>query len=332
MELTLANHSSFPRIGDTANLQVLRRTIGQFEKGQKNQADLRAAEDRMTELALEEQIQAGLDVVTDGQIRWYDAISHLAGKLAGARINGLLRFFDTNCYFRQPVVEARLERRGVMTVEEFEFARKKSSRPLKAVLTGPLTLARHSIVSNGASAGGSVSRKLVDEYTAALADEVAALAAARAPLIQIDEPVLLQHPEDLDLARASLEMFSARKGGAQLALAVYFGDPRPIYERLQALAVDMLVLDFTYSPKLAEHVAASSSDKILALGLVDGRNTKLESAEAVARQVEAIAKGTGAARLHLTTSCGLEYLPRDRAVRKLKLLKQIKDTLTGSAR
>ena len=51
MELILSNHSSFPRIGDHADLQVLRKTIGQFEKGQKNQADLRAAEDRMTDLA-----------------------------------------------------------------------------------------------------------------------------------------------------------------------------------------------------------------------------------------------------------------------------------------
>ncbi len=332
MELILANHSSFPRIGDSADLQILRRTIGQFEKGQKNQGDLRAAEDRMTEVALEEQIGAGLDLVTDGQIRWYDAISHLAGKLAGARINGLLRFFDTNCYFRQPVVEARLERKGPMVVEDFQFAQKKSSRPLKAVLTGPLTLARHSIAANGASSSGTLSHKLVEEYTAALVREVEALAPAGAPVIQIDEPVLLQHREDVEVARTSLEALAARKGGAQLALAVYFGDPRPIYDRLLTLPVDMLVLDFTYSPKLVDHVAQNPSDKLLALGFVDGRNTKLEAADAVARQVERIAKGTGAARLHLTTSSGLEYLPRDRAVLKLKLLKGIKDRLTGSAR
>ena len=94
----------------------------------------------------------------------------------------------------------------------------------------------------------------------------------------------------------------------------------------------MLVLDFTYSPGLVERVAASPSDKILALGLVDGRNTKLEAPETVARQVERIARGTGAERLHLTTSSGLEYLPRDRAVMKLKLLERIKDTLTRSTR
>jgi 5-methyltetrahydropteroyltriglutamate--homocysteine methyltransferase len=332
MELTLSNHSSFPRIGDSAELQLLRRTIGQFEKGQKGQADLRAAEDRMVELALEEQGDAGLDLVTDGLIRWYDPISHLAGKLAGARINGLLRFFDTNCYFRQPIIEARLERTRPLVVEEFEFARRKSSRPVKAVLTGPLTLARHSIVGNGTAAGGAVARKLVEEFTEALAVEVGALAAAGAPLIQIEEPVLLRHPEDLPFARQCLETFSGRKGAAQLALAVYFGDPAPIYDRLQALPVDMLVLDFTYSPALVGRAAASRSDKTLGLGLVDGRNTKLERPETVAHAVERIARGAGAGRIHLTTSCGLEYLPRDRASLKLKLLARIKDTLTRSTR
>ena len=332
MELILANHSSFPRIGDSADLQLLRRTIGQFEKGQKGPADLRAAEDRMVELALQEQAEAGLDLVTDGLIRWYDPISHLAGKLAGARINGLLRFFDTNCYFRQPVIEARLERNGPLVVEEFEFARRKTSRPLKAVLTGPLTLARHSIVGNGAEAGGAVVQKLVEEYAEALALEVRALAAAGAPLIQIEEPVLLRHPEDLPLARQCLETFSARKGAAQLALAVCFGDPGPVYDRLQALPVDMLVLDFTYSRGLADRVAASCSDKILGLGLVDGRNSKLERPETVAGEVERIARGARAGRIHLTTSSGLEYLPRDRAVLKLKLLTRIKDSLMRNAR
>ncbi len=332
MELILANHSSFPRIGDTADLQLLRRTIGQFEKGQKGQADLRAAEDRMVELALQEQAKAGLDLVTDGLIRWYDPISHLAGKLSGARINGLLRFFDTNCYFRQPVIEAKLERNRPLVLEEFEFARRTSSRPVKAVLTGPLTLARHSIVGNGAEGGGAVVQKLVEEFTEALALEVRALAAAGAPLIQIEEPVLLRHPEDLPLARRCLEAFSERKGAAQLALAVYFGDAGTIYDRLQALPVDMLVLDFTYSLGLADRVASSPSDKILGLGLVDGRNTKLERPETVAREVERIARGARAGRIHLTTSSGLDYLPRDRALLKLKLLARIKETLTRSAR
>jgi methionine synthase II (cobalamin-independent) len=82
MQLTLCNHSSYPRIGDDAQHQLLRRTIAQRDKGQKTDEDVRAAEDRMTELALEEQAEAGLDLVTDGQIRWYDPISPESGSTA----------------------------------------------------------------------------------------------------------------------------------------------------------------------------------------------------------------------------------------------------------
>src|SRR5690348_4701236 len=173
MELILSNHSSYPRIGDTAEEQLLRRTIAQAEKGEKTDVGLRAAEDTMTELALREQIDAGLDVVTDGLIRWYDPISHLAGKLAGVRIAGLLRFFDTNFYFRQPAVHARIERTGPLVVNEFLFAQRKSSRPVKPVLTGPYTLARLSIEeqnrTNGGSGGAATGfNRLLDGYITAL--------------------------------------------------------------------------------------------------------------------------------------------------------------------
>ena len=104
MRLLTASAGSYPRIGKTPDLQLLRQTITQREGGKKTDADLKAAEDALTGAAIVEQAGAGLDLVTDGQIRWYDPISHLAGKLENVTINGLLRFFDTNFYFRQPVV------------------------------------------------------------------------------------------------------------------------------------------------------------------------------------------------------------------------------------
>jgi 5-methyltetrahydropteroyltriglutamate--homocysteine methyltransferase len=342
MELILANHSSYPRVGDGAEEQLLRRTIGQREKGEKTDRDLRAAEDRLTELALGEQIAAGLDVVTDGLVRWYDPISHLAGKLAGVRIGGLLRFFDTNFYFRQPAVHARIERTKPLVVEEFLFARSKSSRPVKAVLTGPYTLARLSIEEPGRTNGGSSgpaarrtagpatgSDRLLEAYTAALAEEVAALAQAGAKLIQVDEPAVLKHPEDFHQLERSLAALAARKGEAELTLALYFGDAAPLYEKLQTLPVDVLSLDFTYSSALPARVAGGSARR-LALGLVDGRNTRLEDADAVARQLERMARGAGMTHAYLTPSCGLEYLPRDRAQMKLRGLMTIKRAFLGS--
>jgi 5-methyltetrahydropteroyltriglutamate--homocysteine methyltransferase len=327
MELILAHHSSYPRIGDSGDYQLLRRTIAQWEKGEKTDADLHAAQDRMTELALGDQIEAGLEIVTDGQVRWYDAISHLAGKLQGVRIAGLLRFFDTNTYFRQPVIHGEIERTTPLVVGDLQFAKAKSSRPVKPVLTGPVTLARHSIAADGQ--GGF--ERLVEGYTAAFASEVADLAAAGANLIQIDEPSLLKHPEDLPQAERSLKALSAAKGSSQLMLAVYFGDAAPFYDKLQALPVDALGLDFTYSPGLVEIVSARGSAKALALGLVDGRNTRLENPPTVAGQLEKIGRRLGSARAWLSPSCGFEYLPRDRAQLKLRHLRTIRQEFLGGA-
>jgi 5-methyltetrahydropteroyltriglutamate--homocysteine methyltransferase len=328
MELKLANHSSYPRIGDSAEGQLLRRTIAQWEKGEKTDAELRAAEDRMTELAIEVQAAADLDVVTDGQIRWYDSVSHLAGKLKGVRINGLLRFFDTNTYFRQPVVTGRLERGAPLTVDDYRFARQKTARPVKPVLTGPYTLARLSVIQAGA---GRTFESMLDGYTQALAEEVAALAAAGAAIIQIEEPYLLKVPADIAIFSQVITTLARHKGSAKLALALYFGDVAPLYDKLQTFPVDELVLDFTYSPRLVETIASSGSAKALGVGVMDGRNTRLENPETIARQIEEILKGMRSAEATLMPSCGLEYLPRDRAQLKLKHLSTLRNTLNGKA-
>jgi 5-methyltetrahydropteroyltriglutamate--homocysteine methyltransferase len=95
------------------------------------------------------------------------------------------------------------------------------------------------------------------------------------------------------------------------------------------LPVDVLNLDFTYSPRLADVVATGGAAKTLALGLIDGRNTRLEDPASVTRQLERIASSLSSARAYLNPSCGLEYLPRDRAHLKLKHLATIRKTFLG---
>ncbi len=315
MELISAHVGSYPRIGGTKELQLHRRTIAQWERKEKTDQDLRAAEDTLTEWALKEQQEAGVGLATDGLIRWYDPISHLAGKLEGTKINGLLRFFDTNCYFRQPVIEGPVKRTGPLVVNEFEFARKNSSLPIKPVLTGPYTLAKLSIINTGASVAG-----LAEQYAAALADEVEALVKAGAEVIQVDEPALLKAGEEYAVAEAGLKQLAAKKGKARLVLHTYFGDAAPLYDKLQALPVDVLSFDFTYSPKLVDVIASAGSEKALGFGLLDGRNTKLEDVGALVGALRKMAPKVKGSPSYLTLSCGLEFLPRDRAFGKLKLL------------
>lgn len=322
MELLTANHSSYPRVGAGANEQVLRRTIAQRDRGEKTNEDVRAAENELVLLALRDQERAGIDIVTDGLIRWDDPISYLTTKLEGTSAGGLLRYFDTNFYFRRPVIHRELERLRPLIVDEIRWAAQRSARPVKAVLTGPFTLAHLSLHEDDTAS-------LILSYAEALSAEVVALAAAGVRLIQIDEPSLLRHLPEFAVARESLALVAAGKGNSELALALYFGDVVPLYARLQELPFDSLVLDFTYSPGLPQLIEAEGSVTSLGFGLLDGRNTRLEDKSRVARQLEGMLKRVSARRNCLTTSCGLEYLPRDRAQAKLRHLTEIKELLVG---
>lgn len=329
MRLLLANHSSYPRVGEAPEQQELRRTYSAWERGEKTADDLKAAEDAAVRAAIEEQVRAGLDLVTDGQVRWYDPISHLAGKLEGIQINGLLRFFDTNFYFRQPVVKSLLQRKNGLILSEFQFARSVSAKPVKPILTGPYTLAKFTLVEHEPYRSLEA---LVKAYADCIAAEMSALAAAGAEVIQLDEPAILAHSTEFSIFSRAIEFLARHKGRARLALYVYFGDPAPLYERLQKLPIDILGLDFTYNPKLVHKIVMGGPSKALGIGLMDGRNTKLEDIPAVVQQVERILPRVHAEACYLNPSCGLEYLPRDKAYAKLERMAAIRAAGKGVIR
>jgi 5-methyltetrahydropteroyltriglutamate--homocysteine methyltransferase len=346
--LYLSSTGSYPRVGDSPDLQILRRTIAALDRGERTTADVVGAENEMTRHAIVEQVKAGLEVVTDGLIRWSDPISHFAGKLDNVSINGLLRYFDTNFYFRQPVMTGTPARRGTFVVNDYSFARnalgqirtphgKAGKLSIKPVLTGPYTLAKFSLFENSENGANRMLASLEARamaYAGALAAEIAALAGAGAELIQVDEPAIIKYPQDWAIFKKALAPLvqardaAAKKGHAvELALYVYFHDCVPLYEKLVELPVDIVGLDFTYSSKLADLIASAGSPKPLGLGLVDSRNTRLEDPEVIARQVERLLPKIEGGRAYLGASSGLEYLPRDRAYAKLELLGKIRAAL-----
>jgi len=320
VEILLTNHGSYPRIGDAPELQRHRRAYVQFERGEINESDFRHVEDEVIAQAIREQAACGLDVVTDGQIRWYDPYSHFARRFEGVEINGLLRYFDTNVYFRQPVIIGPLRRRAPILLPEFEFARSVALKPVKPVLTGPYTLARGSILKGGYR----TVREMTLAYAEVLALEVEDLARAGARWIQVDEPAVLSHPEDVELVREAVGRLAQVKQVAQLILSTFFGDVAPLYQELQTFPVDFLGLDFTYSPKLPRLIQERGTTRGLCLGLVDARNTKLETKDQIFPILDMVLSRIGGI-VHLGPSCGLEFLPRDRAQAKLQNLKALRD-------
>ncbi len=323
MKLLTASAGNYPRIGDSKRLQRLRKAYSDWERGAITPAEFDEVQRSVTAEVIAEQEASGLDVVTDGQIRWYDPISHLAGKMNGVTINGLLRFFDTNFDRRQPIVTGAVSWREPILVEEYRVARRLARKNVKPVLTGPYTLARLSIARSERYKNLS---PLVLDYARALAKEVELLVGAKATLIQIDEPAILGRPADFPILKEALTLMAAAKGNAKLVLATYFGDAAPLYEQFQELPVEVLAFDFSYSPILVKRIVQEGSDKILSLGLINGRNTRIETPKEILPVLRRLAPKSPGKMAYLAPTCGLEYLPRDRARAKLKAMEAIRTT------
>ncbi len=325
MRLLLANHSSYPRVGEGSQAQRLRRAYARRETGQITDEQYEETVRSYVAEVIAEQEDAGLDLVTDGLVHWYDVIAHPASRLDGVRINGLVRFFDTNTYVRQPEVLGRMA--GTFGLaDDYAKAKSAATKGLKAVVTGPYTLARHSILKGN----GDLSQTAT-AYAEAVAAELEALVRAGATFVQIDEPSLLKFPQDAELVRNVLMRALEPKGSLTVSLATYFGDATTIFGELLKMPADMLALDLVYGPRLIETIVHEGSDRPLALGLIDGRNTKLDDTDDVARTLDRVMDTLdkrGVGEVHLQPSCGLEFLPRDRAKRKLERMRDIRDTVT----
>ena len=87
MELLTASTGSYPRIGDRLEQQRHRQAYAKRERGEISDQEFGRVQDEVTRGVIEEQARAGLDVVTDGQVRWYDPISHFARGLEGCESN-----------------------------------------------------------------------------------------------------------------------------------------------------------------------------------------------------------------------------------------------------
>lgn len=307
MKILVANHSSYPPAFGVQH---------DGPTGGESADDVRRA--------IRDQEGAGIDVVTDGQIGWADPVSHLTRRLDGVRLAEPQPFFDSGILFRRPIVEAKLRRRGDLTLGDYERASKISARPIKVVLTGPYTLARCCHVATTAYRHVS---DLAADLSVILAGEVRELARAGARSIQIDEPWILRHSGDIRLLRDLLEPLKVAAGDAtEITLATYFADAEPLYAQLESLPADIIALDLAEG-HLDRVIADTGSGKILALGVTNGRSAAMEDAASLTRQVERILHRYVHDLVYLQPSCGLAGLPRPQARTKLALLSSVRDAL-----
>ncbi len=303
---------SYPKTPNRPRPARLRNAINRFDRGEITEAELREVEDEVTVEVIQEQADAGLDLVTDGQVRWEDEQTYIMRRLDGVSINGLIRWFDTNILYRQPVIEDAVAWTEPITVADYRFAEKHSPKPVKAVLTGPYTLARLSRNDTYESL-----ESLVLDLAAALNREALALQEAGAPLIQFNEPAILQHKEDFPLLRSAFAPLTAGIT-AEKAIYLYFGDLDGIYPQVLDLPVDLVGLDFVTGERNYQLLHRTPFTLKLGAGIIDARNTRMETVDQVVDRLRDLARFVPPDRIHVSPSATLEFLPREVAEAKLR--------------
>jgi 5-methyltetrahydropteroyltriglutamate--homocysteine methyltransferase len=306
---------AYPKPPEEGGTFTLRKTLHAVEKGDATPGDLQAAREGLVREVIAEQEAAGIDLVTDGQIHWDDLVTPFARHMSGFEIGGLIRFFDNNVYYRRPVCTGPVEWRGPASVAQWQFASSVATAPVKAVIPGPVTFARLSVDEHY-----SDHESFVTAIANVLAQEAAELVAAGARHLQIDEPSLLDAPEDLALAREAIGAIVAEASGAEVTLATYFGDAKRLGAELFTLPADVFGLDLISGPESRSLVADLPEGKKLQAGIVDARNTKLEDLQALVVEIGTLAEQVGPENLRVAPSASLEFLPREKARAKLERL------------
>ena len=313
MKLTAVGN--YPKIAEGPQGQRLRRSIARSDRGEITPQDLARVEDDVTREIIEEQVAAGLDIVTDGMVRWDDGQTYITRNLEGFEATGLLRYFDTNTYYRQPVATGPIRWKGPITVADYRYASGCTSQPVKAIITGPYTLAKLSR-SNHHRDMAHLATDLAD----ALRQEALALESEDVPLLQVDEPAIVRNKEDWALFREVMGRFTQGLNIERL-LYTWFGDATGL-EGFFDLPFHGFGLDFVMGPANFGLLDRFPSDKILGLGIMDARNVRLETVDQIANILTETSRRVSLDRIHLNPSCGLDYLPRETAIAKLRRMSE----------
>src|SRR5437879_11524172 len=143
MQTTVAGN--YPKIPNKPRPARLRNAINKRDRGEISDDELEAVRLEVTVDIINEQIEAGIDIITDGQVRWDDDQTYVAGRMKGVEIGGLQRYLDTNTYYRQPEISEEIKLDKPVLAGDWKFAQSGSSRPVKAIVPGPYTLAALSL-------------------------------------------------------------------------------------------------------------------------------------------------------------------------------------------
>ncbi|HEY7794644.1 MAG TPA: cobalamin-independent methionine synthase II family protein [Gaiellaceae bacterium] len=285
---------------------------------------LEQAQDDATRLAVQDLVEAGIDVVTDGEMRRESYSNRFATALDGVDLDRPGVALDRTGHENPvPRVVGPIRRTRPVEVRDVEFLRSLTDRRIKITVPGPFTMTQQAQNDHYPDA-----RSLALAYADAVNEELRDLKAAGADVVQIDEPYLQARPE---AAREyALEAIDRALDGIEgdTVLHTCFGYAHIVHDRpsgypflaeLDACRATHLSLEAA-QPDLDPVLLRALPSKSILLGVLDLGSPEVEAPEAVAERLRRALEVVPPERLVAAPDCGMKYLPRDRARAKLEAL------------
>ena len=285
---------------------------------------LAEAQDDATLVAIRAQEAAGLDIITDGEIRRESYSNRFATALEGIDIDKPGTALDRSGHPNPvPRIVGRIRRQGPVEVDDLKFLRAHTDRLVKITLPGPFTLsqqAQNDFYPDVESAAL--------DYAVAVNEELRDLFAAGADIVQIDEPYMQARPEKArEFGLRALERALDGIEGTK-AIHLCFGYAAIIHNRppayaflteLVASSVDQISIE-TAQSRLDCSVLEELPGKTVILGVLDLSTDEIESPETVAARIRRGLEHIAPERVVVAPDCGLKYLPRDVAFGKMRAM------------
>jgi len=273
------------------------------------------AYDRARSEVVDAQADADLDRVVEGQLRWDDMLAHPLTIHENVETGGIVRYYDNNNFYRDPKVQGELTPSGDVAAE----LEAVDTDALQAVLPGPYSLA--DLATDEYYGDEADFRDAVADF---LAGEVEAFPAHETLFLL--EPSLVENPpgDDADEHASEIVDRVAAATDADVVVHTYWGAvPEKTYAHLMDADVDAIGFDFvTETEDALYNINEYGTKEQVALGLVDGQNTLVESPETIRDRVEWVDDRTHTdfERAYVTSNTELFYLPVNKFEEKLQAL------------
>jgi 5-methyltetrahydropteroyltriglutamate--homocysteine methyltransferase len=296
---------------------------------------LAQAQNDATELAIRAQERAGLDIITDGEIRRESYSNRFATALDGVDIDNPGTALDRSGHPNPvPRVTGPIKRRHPVETGDLEFLRGCTSKTVKITVPGPFTMAQQAQNDYYDSV-----EALAFGYAEAVNEEIADLFAAGADIVQLDEPYLQARPEEAK--KYGVRVINRALDGITGTTAVHlcFGYAAIIHDRpsgysflpeLADCTCDLVSIE-TAQSGLDCSVLTALDGKTIILGVLNLGDETVENPAQIVERVRRALPYVPAERLILAPDCGMKYLPRDSAFGKLVALRMAAALLRADA-